>query len=162
MLKYLFPLILISCGRQQKDHILDPPIYSQVKITREPALENYFKTFDSLFGVNTTYISTEFIKMDDAVGKCYSWSDGTRKISVDPDFWDKANEYEKENLIWHENGHCHFDLDHNTNMICINQDSIPESVMYPSIFAANPNYKAFRNYYIKELKSHVHQSYSPR
>ena len=151
-IKYLLPLLLVSCGRDTGKLIAPKQTNADFRYTREQILEPWFKSFEQTYGIGTRSIATQFIKIEDAVGQCHIWSDGSKRIDIDPDYWNSIPDLAKENLIFHELGHCALDLAHNENKIELEDDSIPESIMYPYVFGMNWNYKAFRNYYLKELK----------
>lgn len=75
-----------------------------------------------------------------------------RAIVIDRSFWTRLPEGDcREQLIYHELGHCVFKLDHNENWTQMNQEMIPESIMFPATFGCFYFYKKYKQYYIKEL-----------
>lgn len=152
MIKYLLPLVIVGCGRETGRLLVPKQTNTDFKYTREQTLEPYFKSFEQTYGIGTRSIATQFIKIEGAVGQCHIWTDGSKRIDIDPTYWNSISSLGKENLIFHELGHCAMNLDHNENRIELEDESIPESIMYPYVFGMNWYYKSFRNYYIKELK----------
>lgn len=154
-MRYLWLLtVMYGCGDRSInvdpiDH-QDPPF----KMTFEERLKPYVSKFESEMGTNAQDVSTEFKEINDgqAVGQCWEFNTGEKKILIDPRYWDVATECEREELMYHELGHCALGLDHNENVIDMGDSQIPESIMYPYIFCPDK----FRNYFIKELKTHVH------
>ncbi len=72
-------------------------------------------------------------------------------ISFRPSFWDNASEEDRENVMFHELGHCILNLDHDEERIrTINNESIAKSIMYPWPLDGNV-YLRYRSYYIIEL-----------
>lgn len=48
----------------------------------------------------------EAIDGENTVGQCQHFSDSPNVVVVDPEYWQKATELEKEYLVFHELGHC--------------------------------------------------------
>lgn len=46
------------------------------------------------------------------VGQCRRWSNGDREIFIDQEFWNFATNSLREQLFFHEMGHCDLDLEH--------------------------------------------------
>jgi hypothetical protein len=70
------------------------------------------------------------------------------EIEIDPDFWFSSSDVKKEELLFHELGHCILNRDHDNSRLYY---SIPKSVMYPYVFEWA--YKDHRSYYVDELKN---------
>jgi hypothetical protein len=97
----------------------------------------------------------EFGSVDGAPGDANSGARGvcniaygqTPVITLSRDAWDRSSDAEREELVFHELGHCILGL---THVGGINADGIPASVMNPTeIHGAI--YKQFRAYYMKGL-----------
>lgn len=43
---------------------------------------------------------------DDIAGQCATYTDGSREVRIDRDYWTRASLTEKEMLVFHELGHC--------------------------------------------------------
>ena len=85
--------------------------------------------------VVSTNISTTFGPMDDKhAGICHSWSDGHREITINKKYWDNYSDKQREQLIFHELGHCALNRDHNDATITMNDTVCPESIMRSKIF----------------------------
>jgi len=52
------------------------------------------------------------IDEDNIVGQCISYSDATREIVIDNQYWRGLNQLEKEYIMMHELGHCVLGRDH--------------------------------------------------
>ncbi len=46
------------------------------------------------------------------VGQCYSYSDNSKEIIIDENYWRDLNDMDKEYIMLHELGHCVLDRDH--------------------------------------------------
>jgi hypothetical protein len=87
-------------------------------------------------------VGINFGDIEDSVGLCYLL---TGNIEIDKEYWDRQDEAAREELIFHELGHCVMGKEHNEKMI----GDCPASIMYPYIM---PDcYTRHREYYIKEL-----------
>lgn len=47
------------------------------------------------------------------LGQCRTYSDGSKELVVDDQFWVNASDIEKEKVVFHELGHCALGLEHN-------------------------------------------------
>lgn len=150
-------MLLVACGNfgnLDKDFNFKPN--NNYKFERQPLLESYFKQFEDLTGISTQGISTKFEAQQGlTVGSCVTWDTGEREIQIAYYFWDVASDLEKQNLIFHEAGHCALDLGHDETFIQKDELTIPRSIMYPFLFANYSFYQTYINYYHEELKSHV-------
>lgn len=85
------------------------------------------------------------------IGVCYWYEEDNKKVGVrveiDPEFWFESVEAAREELLFHELGHCILGRDHDTTLL---YGAMPKSVMYPYVFSTT--YLVFRDYYVKELK----------
>lgn len=102
-----------------------------------PELEPYVTSFQQEGIKRGKYVSTEKLNIDFAdiqsskpnvVGLCYLISG---KVEIDINWWLIASNAEKENLVYHELGHCLLNRDHceapsNSSWYAI-------SIMYPSV-----------------------------
>lgn len=102
---------------------MDPVIIDQ-------ELAAYAYRFEEEIGVSADGISLGFGDLDGyVVGTCSIGSSG-RKITIDREFWDRIEEHVKEELMYHELGHCAMYLDHDES---IADSGCPVSVMYPYV-----------------------------
>jgi len=90
------------------------------------------------------------------VGVCYGFKsiDAFKSISIDLAYWKESNLPEKEELIFHELGHCVLDREHDEKQIpgggFLSWESRPKSIMYPYTLFYD-DYTFNRAEYLKEL-----------
>lgn len=78
------------------------------------------------------------------------------RITINPSVWYDLTEYGREELMFHELGHCALHLDHNEDEVArlIIGGSvviIPASIMYPVVFGDTAAYRTYRTEYIYNL-----------
>lgn len=91
-----------------------------------------------------------FTSFDSSViGMCYGFLGPyfLKSIDLDKEYWDNASFYQKEELLFHELGHCILNRMHDDRMIPSGFPH-PYSIMYPYTFY---QYQYHRDYYIEEL-----------
>jgi hypothetical protein len=117
--------------------------------------EIYFfvKKFEKNFNT-TTNISISFFHLNkETLGLCLLNSED-RKILISYSAWDNLLENQKEELVYHELGHCLFNLEHDDNRIFLG--ICPSSIMNSEIFSnleSKVCYTLLKNYYIADLAS---------
>jgi hypothetical protein len=47
------------------------------------------------------------------LGQCKSYSDGSKQVIVDEQYWNRISDSEREYLVFHELGHCVLEREHN-------------------------------------------------
>jgi len=148
--------LLAACGRPAvaTDHIKSN-IYRDAPI--EPVFIHadfvaYYASFEEKLGISPDSVSIDYVVQEDpVVGLCYGYTDRVNNIEIDPNFWNKASENERENLIFHELGHCLLLLEHDDKMMDNNGISVPESIMYPAIFGGEEYYEGLKSHYYEQL-----------
>ena len=117
-----------------------------------PDFQPYVNKFEEQIG-ELVEIDIEYNTLEEpVVGRCIKWTDGYRNIEIDPTYWPKHNNTQKEELLFHELGHCILDRDHDETIISADKYySIPKSIMYPYVFEYE--YYLYETYYINELKN---------
>jgi hypothetical protein len=85
-------------------------------------------------------------------GLCY-YGVGFHYIEIDEKFWAEASEANREELIFHEMGHCDLDRDHQEGEIYWNNTMIPKTIMHCCGFINDWDYWRDHDYYMKELFS---------
>lgn len=70
-------------------------------------------------------------------------------IELDPDYWAKATDTQKEVVLMHELAHCILRRDHLPD---VNAEGVPLSIMYPNNLVAE-YYLEAKSYYLHELFS---------
>jgi len=138
--------VLVSCGHDvvEVNHAPNPK-------NTDPIFNSYVSSFESLFSVsvNTPIV---FGDVGEYAGVCYKYSSGYSEIRINENNWEFLTEKQKEQLIFHELGHCVFDREHNDNF----DNGCPESIMRSYMFSQseiNDCYNPFFDDYIDELGS---------
>ena len=116
----------------------------------DPEFQVYIDKYkqDKLFYLNTTKIrriTITFKEMTDLDGECRIVTFGNliykkgivsyRKISIDPDNWNRSSDIDRMLLVYHELGHCDLNLMHSAEDTIMNEYSISSDV-----FSLNPEY----------------------
>ena len=87
----------------------------------ETELQVHFDNFVEAAATNGMNISIEEldiggyienIQVRGTLGQCKSYSNGSKQVVIDQPYWDRADEMEREYLVFHELGHCILDRDH--------------------------------------------------
>lgn len=148
---------LVACGERTRELANDfkevfknPP--ASISVANE--LKPYFQAFsrDILKGEKVTGIGAKFgaIKRP-AVAMCYVYTDGTRVIEIDQEYWNLATKIQRVTMMYHELGHCFLDLDHNDTLIDLwPYEQVPESIMFPSLLP-DILLQQFKEHYFQEL-----------
>lgn len=152
----LASLMFCSCGFNPIEDYLykesNDDSHHKPTVVNEDILP-YVKRFETLFKSNVS-IRVEYGELDSPnVGVCTKWSDGYKDITIDKEFFISLNDLGKEELIFHELGHCILNRAHTSEFIKINHMSVPKSIMYPYVFGEWPDYINNIDYYAKELLS---------
>lgn len=108
----------------------------------------YVKSFEKYYGKNIPNISIEFKDLTGRAGGVCHTIKGT--IKIDEPMWEyKKDEYAKEEVIFHELGHCVLGLGH--DYVIKKKSKCPSSIMYYQGASIKGCYKKYRPYYIREL-----------
>jgi hypothetical protein len=139
-MKYFLMLsfLITSCGVSQKS-------------SNKEFIE-YTQRFTQYTGINVT-VPINFSSLKDYVGVCITYSDGRKEIEIDLEFWDESEDLAREEVIFHELGHCVLDRDHDETLVKPSGYfyRIPNSVMYPYVFGHAHFYEEFHEHYVEEL-----------
>tara|TARA_Y100000385_G_C13090016_1_gene638257 strand:+ start:1547 stop:2020 length:474 start_codon:yes stop_codon:yes gene_type:complete len=140
-----FMMTTISCDKENSVGFIDT----------ELAL--YFERFaeeGSLRGIEVNYESYEvegFIQSigeGNVVGQCSHTEESPNAVIIDPLLWQRASESKREQVIFHELGHCYLQRGHDDskdgNGVCM-------SIMHSSTDICSLNYAQNRDYYLDEL-----------
>jgi hypothetical protein len=84
------------------------------------------------------------------VGVCEVYSDGSKKIFMNQDWWPTTNSLMKKVLTFHELGHCYFNRSHDNRTFPTTR---PYSIMYPYIDPVAYYFLAFEEYYLNEMEN---------
>lgn len=141
----MFAVFNTNCGDQLEQNIIDSEFYSFVS--------NFENTYNVQVRVS--------IKLSDDVSDKYAGickmtipNIRTNVIKIKKSYWQKLSYYGKEQLVFHELGHCVYGAKHTTETIDNIDGSIPKSIMYPIHFGQHNYYKIHNQYYINELRSY--------
>jgi hypothetical protein len=90
---------------------------------------------------------------DDYVGMCTIYKSGRRVVEIDESFWNESDYNEREELIFHELGHCVLNRRHSETMATHPEYNykFPNSIMYPYVFGHRSFYERFKEHYYQEL-----------
>ena len=128
-------LLLSACGKAPEINV-------------DPDIEIYFQKFTQDTGKEVKDISAMFNPMArPTIAMCIFMGD-TRRIEVDRTYWDESSDDDREQIIYHELGHCALYRGHNN---ALNQYKCQASIMHQYIFAESPCYKMNKLYYFQEL-----------
>lgn len=150
----LFSLFLISFYGV----VLYMAIEEQIPTGVDPELKAYVATFEkegkrflgaafSVPDMDIGFSRTRHLPTQDGghiVGMCDPYIP-KRTVVFDRDTWPLYSDAEKEELVFHELGHCVLDRDHDSTKV----GNLPRSIMYP--YDSIPTYSIFREQYLKEL-----------
>jgi len=112
----------------------------------------YYRTFLSLAKANAmvvqeTDLVIRFGDINPAWNAvCVMGGNHTPTITVNASIWSRLPNSQREQLLFHELGHCVLGRQHRTDTI----NGVPNSIMYPSL-VTEFDYQNNRNYYIHEL-----------
>lgn len=145
-------LTLCGCAPFQKT-VIDPAFATQVRkwngLYPSHRIDNITVQFASLEQQKTT--------LGEVVGECLedaSTLNTTYTINIDPTYWNEAGDVLKEQILFHEAGHCVFHLLHNCSSTTLaDEPSVrPASIMNPYTFAYSSE---DAQYYYNELSTDV-------
>ena len=138
-------LCLVGCGSNAPPNI-------------DPAFDSIVNKWNNLSTqqVNVDIQFKSLASSADIVGECQYTDDVSNPVGqiiyIDRTFWDNAADVVKEQMLFHELGHCVLLLIHHD---CTMNGVKPESIMFPRIFSEYVNgdsvYANNEAYYIAEL-----------
>lgn len=140
-------LSMMSCGQDN--------FRSQYPSFVDPEFVSYVADFESKMNLKAFYITIKFGDLPGRVmGQCSLWDDGQREIIIDTAYWDRENEIGREQLMYHELGHCAMNLDHNSaTVLDPNTNQVIEaSIMNPYYFGNEYQWPAYKDAYKQALK----------
>lgn len=126
-----------------------PGVDFQNKVEEE--VKEHLQKFNEAFGMNVN-ISITYTKLPTTiVGMCYSYTFQPNSIEIDEDKFKRYDYYGRQEVIFHELGHCVLNRGHDDTLISLRGEKIPTSIMYPYVFGSAFYYKENLDYYYKEL-----------
>lgn len=138
---------LTGCAEPKRRQIIDPELKPFVLEFKKLYKLHY--TGDVVFGEMKPGPNGE-----NRVGLCSFYKNAEGRIynsfiTINPDYFRKASDGGKRQLMFHELGHCLMGLNHNDSK---DQEGCPVSIMYPFAFGNGDCFKENQNYYIEELR----------
>lgn len=147
MKKLLLLSLLFTIGCQEQ---LPPP-----KGTFEPEFIEYITEFENYYKVKVN-VSIQFTDdiSGNTVGVCHIFTNNNPSnwIEIDKSYWEGLDYYGKQQLIYHELGHCVFGYGHDESFVNIDGYEIPKSIMHPYCFGFSWYYEEYLSYYLEELR----------
>ena len=141
-LTVLLSFLMTSCGSG---------LTSNAYVEKE--IEQYVDKFNLLYNEKVN-IEIRFKDLKDSTaGICYYYESGSSMnyIEIDKEIFSNYSDLGREELVFHELGHCIFDRDHSTQRINYGGYSVPDSIMYPYTFGDSWFYEKNLAYYYDEL-----------
>jgi hypothetical protein len=145
-MKYLFIFTLLVMGCGQK-----PPVI----ITIDPKVQPYVDQWNGLYPDHLVDVDVIIgdLSSTSAVGIC----DGV-KVTLDSTYWERSSDLGRQQVLFHELGHCVFNYAHDWGQIELydnngNSYMVIRSIMYPFTFGEQVEYSQFHDYYEKQLGS---------
>jgi hypothetical protein len=144
----ILPLILASAA------LLATACRGEIKDLTNGELSPYVDRFFVAAG-NKEMSFTENLTLDfgdrpGANGVCFRKSFEEHVITIRESYWRNITDAAREQLMFHELGHCLLNRDHRADLLKYGFYSLPVSVMYPSMFS-DTLYSPNRAYYLREL-----------
>lgn len=130
-MKYLIMLLLVTgCGKNIEDFIkIGQPKFKKAKT--DPIFAPFIQSFQDEFNRKVKVpIVLKTIEQRYA-GVCLVYSNGYREIQINKNAWDRYSYEQKEQLIYHELGHCVFNKGHDNTT----RENCPNSIMRSYMFS---------------------------
>lgn len=117
----------------------------------EEEIKEHVELFSKLNN-NKTNIEIKYSKLpDNVIGLCYIYTDGSSNIEIDEKAYKSYSYSGKQELIFHELGHCILNRSHLETRYTWEGVSIPTSIMYPFAFGEFWYYNENITHYHDEL-----------
>jgi len=139
-IKKLLPLIFLFLG-------CGPDMYNQETVI-DSNLQKYVTKFEEEIGVKVSRVDVVFADLDNKTAGLCMHGVIKSKIMIDIKYWNEIREAQREEILYHELGHCVLHLRHNTDTFA---NGCAKSIMFP--YAFEFCYIANRDYYVNELKN---------
>ena len=129
-------LLLCSCGKGHGANIEAGLESSYSKFLAEAAIHNIKLDSDRIDHLKITFgdIKQKSEIGTKVLGYCETSALGARDIVIDQDYWAKSIDLDREQLMFHELGHCLLGRKHRTDLKRTN--GRPVSIMYPTILGS--------------------------
>lgn len=147
-------LFIVSCGKPLPDFKKDQGGGREFNTTN-PIFKEYIGRFENSYGSKISDIPLNLKTLPSGIaGYCIEYSSGTKEIVFDSTYWSGITDLEKEELVFHELGHCQLNKDHKDGFIDLNGNNCKSSIMNSFVFTeyeVNTCYITNHDYYIDEL-----------
>jgi hypothetical protein len=149
----LLLLFISSCGGNFTDLIYNKDMPNDPIVTDEQ-FRQYVDMFEQEFGI-TVNVPIVFKSIDKSyAGLCLVWDNDYREINISKEYWQYYTEEQREQLIFHELGHCVGNLPHDNTTVGGCPKSIMRSFMF-SFFEVQNCYLPNRNEYIVDMYNKI-------
>lgn len=120
----------------------------------DPVFIQYIERFEN-DTQRTVTVPITFMSNKEYAGWCKTYSNGYRLIEIDHEYWQNSDDLAKEQLIYHELGHCVLNRGHSNTLVPHPEYgyNIPNSIMYFRAFGGSLFYGDYRSHYIEELNN---------
>ena len=153
-MKYILILLLVACGQQYQ------PAKKLIWKPSDPIFDELKWKFEWDFGLSAAGIAINLVPLgDNNVGECHYYNKypHLNYILIHTDFWNKASDEEREQVVYHELVHCvglvHYHIDTKIHM---NGTDCPVSLMTTTQF----NHKQMEKCYIPKREYYINQALS--
>lgn len=126
-----------------------PGLDVQNKVEEE--VKEHLQKFNIVYGMNVDITIKYNTLPKGIVAYCLTYTFQPNHIEIDGDTFKKYDHYAREDVVFHELGHCVFNRNHDDSEITLKGEKIPTSIMYPHVFGSAYYYKENLDYYYKEL-----------
>lgn len=161
-LTFTLAALISSCGplMPKSDNVKTPGQNTRLHQSSNPVFSSYVSAFeqegrvhlnDNNFTAGDVPINFGDTKNTNYDAVCNTYSDSSKEILVDQNWWNSTNETQREIIIFHELGHCRLGRDHDnelytntigeTRKISVMNGTIPDS----------QTYQIYREGYLEEL-----------
>ena len=151
MLVVILVIALVACAVETQTQEIGT-FYRKVDYELEP----YVAKFETEWGKQISFKVTMEITPHPSVGHCQIFIDGSKIVRVHPDYFrNSLNDLQKEQLVFHELGHCALGRFHTDSQVQWNdlEGYYPASIMSRKVFNdwSIKAYEIHKDYYLKEL-----------
>lgn len=123
-----------------------PPLIPNAQV--EADLLPYVNRFEQIWGSQVNFPIYQAVIDPQYGGICSGMGTGAKVVIINSLHWSTLGEEEKEQLVFHELGHCALNRQHREDL---NPDGSPVSIMYHQMFGYLLQYSVNKQTYIKEL-----------
>jgi hypothetical protein len=126
----------------------------------EPEITPYANSFGQYMSVDLHDVSIKFGDLrssskERVLGVCRTADGHSGDITIDRSAWLEMDEISREQLIWHELGHCALARGHADMLVLTDCGLMPGSIMYPYFFGGDECYRNKIMMYKEALKNNT-------